>query len=171
MKRILYFFALICLFFTVEGTAQSPSKILKQANKILGGEKALRNVQSRQKSGTITRIKDGASGAFLMQVASPNLYNESYDLAGFETELGYNGKSAWSRDSREGLKTLTGTASRDFQAEANFRKNLWLDYKKEKAKLVANGKANINGKTANSLILTTIKGVSIKLYFDAATGH
>ncbi|MFN2391608.1 MAG: hypothetical protein ABR566_06535, partial [Pyrinomonadaceae bacterium] len=79
------------------------------------------------------------------------------------------GKSGWRRDSREGLRTLTGIASRDFQAEAFFRNNLWLDYKKEKSKISAGGRANINGKIANIINLTTAKGVAIKLYFDVAT--
>lgn len=170
MKRILFLLFIFCTLSSSSSLsavqAQSTGKILKQASKALGGEKALQNIRSRQKSGTITRLRDGASGAFLMQTAAPNFYNESYDLGGFEIESGYNGKSAWSRDSREGLKTFTGTASRDFQAEANFRNNLWLD---KKAKLIANGQANINGKTANSLILTTAKGVSIKLFFDTTT--
>jgi len=170
MKQILLLLFLSHALFLLDVSAQSPDKVLKQANKASGGEKALRNVKSWQKNGTITRIKDGASGAFLMQAAAPNLYNESYDLGGFETEFGYNGKSVWSRDSREGLKTLTGTASRDFQAEAKFRNNLRFDYKKEKAKLIFNGQASINGKKTNSVTLTTVKGVSIKLYFDAASG-
>ena len=44
--------------------------------------------------------------------------NVSYDLAGFETEFGYNGRSAWARNSRDGLLTLTGKASTDMQALA-----------------------------------------------------
>jgi hypothetical protein len=172
MKQVLFLFLLFCPLFLSDVSAQqqSASKVLKHANKALGGEKALRNVKSLMKSGTITRVRDGASGAFLMQGAAPNFYNESYELGGFETEFSFNGKSAWLRDSREGLKTLSGAESRDFQAEANFRNNLWLDYKKEKAKLLAKGQTKIDGKTVNSLILTTVKGVSIKLYFDAASG-
>lgn len=38
-----------------------------------------------------------------------------------------------------------------------------------KTKISAGEKATINGKTANGVILTTAKGVQIKLYFDAAT--
>jgi len=159
----------VFLFFTIAAAAQSPAKILKEATRALGGEKVLRNVKSFRKKGTITRTKDGASGAFSEQGARPNLYNVEFDLNGFESESGYNGKSGWTRDSRDGLRTLTGALSRDFQTEAAFRNNLWLDYKKEKAKIVSNGQSNVGGKAANVLTYTTTKGVSIKLFFDAAS--
>lgn len=171
MKK-LYILIFIGLFFLYSPTvfAQSPSKILKQANKALGGEKALRSVQSRQKKGLITRVKDGAEGEIVMRAAAPNLFYTIYDIGGFETESGFNGKSGWRRDSREGLRTLTGDASSDFQAEAGFRNNLWLNYKKEKAKLNSGGKANVNGKNADVILFSNLKGSLLKLYFDAATG-
>src|SRR5687767_9016933 len=116
-KLILLFFAALLFAFALTVAAQSPQKILNQAEKALGGKKALQSIRSRQRKGSVTRLKDGASGAFFMQAAKPNFYNEIYDLNGFETESGYNGKSGWTRDSREGLRTLTGAQSRDFQAE------------------------------------------------------
>lgn len=171
MKQKLFPFIFAAfLFFTISVSAQSPSKILKLANKALGGETVLQDVKSFQKKGVITRLKDGASGAFLEQGAQPNLYNVQFDLNGFETESGSNGKSGWTRDSRDGLRTLTGALSRDFQTEAAFRNNLWLDYKKEKAKITSAGQTNVNGKTTNALIYTTRKGDSIKLFFDAMSG-
>jgi hypothetical protein len=169
MNRILYFLVLICFLFTV-ASAQSPAKILKQAEKALGGTRVLQNIRSRQKIGTIRNIKDDSKGAFTMQTAQPNFYNESFDLNGFETESGFNGNSGWARDSREGLRTLTGISSRDFQVEANFRSNLWLNYKKEKSKIVSCERSEIKGKPANCLSLNTVKGVSIKLFFDTASG-
>src|SRR6478672_2259812 len=102
-------------------SAQSPNKVLSQANKALGGEKVLKNVRSWQISGRITRQSDGAGGAYQSYAGNPNIYGESYDLNGFEFAVGYNGKSGWTRDSKNGLRTLTGEASGDFQAEAFYR--------------------------------------------------
>ncbi len=170
MKRNLFWlFFIFLLSFSSNAAAQSPGKILKQATKALGGEKNLQNLQTRRETGKITRVKDGAIGEFLAQTAEPNFYNEKYNFDGFEIESGFNGKSGWRRDSRDGLRTLTGEESRDLAAEANFRNSFWLDYKKDKAKITSGGRANVNGKTADFLILTTAKGISIKLYFDAAT--
>jgi hypothetical protein len=171
MKRNVFTFILLVLFVAAaSAAAQSPGKILKQANQALGGERALSAVRSWQKTGKITRLKDGASGNFTMQAAAPSFYNAAFDLNGFETEVGYNGKSGWTRDSREGLRTLTGESSRDFAAEAAYRNSRWLNYKKEKSKIVAGGSSTVNGKSANLLILTTAKGASVKMFFDASTG-
>src|SRR5687768_10714495 len=112
---------LILFFFSTAAIAQSPGKILSLANKALGGEKALKSVKSRQATGRITRLSDGASGAYRTQAAMPNLYGEIFDLNGFEVAVGDNGKSGWRRDSKNGLRTLTGEASRDFQAETFYR--------------------------------------------------
>lgn len=136
----------------------------------MGDEKSLRALKSFQKKGTVTRLKDGASGAITIEGAQPNFYRVAFDLNGFETEKGFNGKSGWTRDSRDGLRTLTGEPSRDFQTEAAFRNRFWLDYKREKAKITAAGQGNVGGKATNVLLYATAKGVSIKLYFDAASG-
>ncbi|HVE59052.1 MAG TPA: hypothetical protein VNB22_19670 [Pyrinomonadaceae bacterium] len=150
-------------------SAQSPSKVLSQANKALGGEKSLKTIRGWQISGRITRQSDGASGTYQAFANDPNLYGEAFDLNGFESAVGYNGKSGWTRDSKNGLRTLTGDASRDFQAETFYRNQRWIDAKAEKSKISTGGKTVINGKAANALVLTTAKGVQIKLYFDAAT--
>lgn len=154
---------------TLVAAAQTPSTILKQAEKAMGGEKTLRRAVAWRKSGAITRERDGATGKIVMQFARPDLYNIQFDVGGFEIESGYNGRSGWIRDSREGLRTLTGDASADFKAEAAFRSSLWLDARREKARFVSGGKANVNGRPANVVVLNTAKGGSIKLFFDSAT--
>jgi hypothetical protein len=163
-------FAAIC---ATSASAQSADKIVKQAVKAMTngkGEKALREIRSWQVKGAITNLKDGSSGNYRAAAARPNLYVREFDLRGLEVSAGYNGRSAWTRDSRDGMRTLTGDASRDFQTEARYRNALWLDYKKEKSKLALGGQETIQGKPANSVVLTTVKDVKIKLYFDAASG-
>ncbi len=161
---------LFVLILSSLGAAQSPSRILASAEKAMGGSKALRAIGSVERTGTIKRLNDGATGKYTSHSSKPNLYSETYDLAGLEYSAGYNGRSGWRRDSRNGLSTLTGDASNDFQAESLFRNSLWLDYKKQKAKIVKAGMAEIDGRKTNVLKLTTSKGVDIKLYFDSSTG-
>lgn len=154
-------------------SAQSADKIVKQAVKAMTngkGEKALREIRSWQVKGTITNLKDGSSGSYRAAAAQPSLYVREFDLRGLEVSAGYNGKSSWARDSRDGLRTLTGDASRDFQTEARYRNARWLDYKKDKSKLAFGGQETLQGKPANAVVLTTVKNVKIKLYFDAASG-
>jgi hypothetical protein len=163
------FFSVLVLCHQVT-PAQSADKILKNSVKAMGGEKVLRNIASTKTSGRITRLSDNAAGNFQSQTVQPNLYTSSFDLNGFEMAAGYNGKSSWSRDSKTGLRTLTGATGRDFQTESNYRNNRWLNYKKEKSKIVYGGKSNINGKSVDLVTLTTVKGATIKMYFDAASG-
>lgn len=161
------------LFLGQSVQAQSPDKVIKQAVKAMSngkGEKALRAVRSWQLKGQLTRLSDNATGSYQAQAQAPNLYTGSFDVAGFEVGIGFNGKSSWMRDSREGLRTLTGLASRDFAVEAAYRNTRWLDYKKEKAKLTLSAQADVNGKPANVVVLTTAKGVRIKMFFDTASG-
>jgi hypothetical protein len=164
-----YAFILIWLSaLSLTAAAQSPSKILKQAEKALGG-KALFNIRSMSKTGTIVRASDGAEGKYLWQTSAPNMLNVSYDLGGFEYETGYNGRSAWSRNSRDGLQTLSGKPSIDLQARALFRNELWHNIKNERSKAIFGGQIPIGGQNANVVLITTAKGVLIKLYFDAVT--
>ena len=161
---------IIALVLATAAFSQSPSKILNQAEKALGGKKALQAIRSNTRSGTVKRISDSVEGKFVSRTSLPNLLNVSYDLDGFETETGYNGRSGWTRNSRDGLQTLTGKSSIDMAAKSLFRNNLWLRYKDEKSKIISGGQTNIGDKPANVVILTTQKGVAIKLYFDAVTG-
>ena len=163
---------LLLLIFTLSAlsiAAQSPSKILKDAEKAIGGSKTLRSIASWRKTGTIVQVAHGSTGRIIVQTARPNLYNISFDVGGFEIESGYNGKSGWLRNSRDGLRTLTGAASTDLQAEAAFRNSLWLDAKRAKSKITSGGKSIVGTKAANIIVLNTAKGATIKLYFDAST--
>ena len=73
MKFKLFFFIIVA--FSLNAYAQSPGKILKQAEKALGGAKTLQAVKSRRGSGTIMRLMDGAKGKYVEQTSEPNLYN------------------------------------------------------------------------------------------------
>jgi hypothetical protein len=161
--------AFLIFVFASTCAAQSPARILKQAETALGGTKALQRSASVYQSGRITRVGDGATGRIVMQASRPNLYNLSFDVGGFEIEYGYNGKSGWMRDSRSGLRTLTGDESVDFQAEAAFRSSLWLNAKKDRSKIVSGGEAEVAGKRSSVVIVNTAKGSTVKLYFDTTS--
>ncbi len=164
--------SLIFLAYLLTGSVngQSAERIVKQAAKALGGEKALQHVRSRQIQGTITDLQNGGTGSYQASVTQPNRYATTFELRGLEHSAGYNGKSGWIRDSRDGLRTLTGDASRDFQAEAMWQNLRWLNYKKEKAKLTFAGQTTISGTRANTVVYTSPKNVKIKAYFDLASG-
>jgi len=164
-------FAFVLTFFlSFISWAQSPAKVLKQAEKALGGIKALQAVHSISKTGRIMRISDGVSGQYRYKSAQPNLLSTIYDVGGEEQEISFNGSSGWARDPRSNLFTLTAAPSIHLQAKAAFSNNLWLNYKADKSKIVSGGTAKVGTKTANILALTTAKGITIKLFFDASSG-
>lgn len=149
--------------------AQSPSRVLRDATRALGKKKTVKSVRSWRKSGLVIRERDGASGEFLMQAARPDLYNAVFDIRGFESEVGFNGRSGWVRDSREGLRTFTGDESEDFKIEALYRNWRWLNYKKQKFRLRGEGRVTLDGRPANVVVMTSPAGVPVRLYFDAET--
>src|SRR5262252_8326652 len=103
---VLIIFAALC---AASASAQSAEKVIKQAVKAMTngkGERALREIRSWQVKGTIINTKDGAAGGYQASAMQPALYSTSFDLRGLEVSSGYNGKSAWMRDSRDGLRTL-----------------------------------------------------------------
>ena len=141
MKRMILVTFTTLFFLTLTATAQSPDKILKQASKALGGEKNLKRITSWQASGKFIRKSDLSVGSYQVVVSKPDLYAVTMDIGGFEVSEGYNGKSGWRRDSRAGLRTLTGQEGTDFRAESLFRNARWFDAKQDKFKLTAEGQA------------------------------
>lgn len=149
--------------------AQSPNSILKKAAKASGFQKEMRNINSSQIKGKILRLSDNASGTFQAESLQPNLYRETIAFKNIESSRSFNGKSAWMRDSRDGLRTLTGEASEDLKAEAFFRVNRWMRSKEEKTIASGGGKSSLFGKEVYAVTLTTAKNVKIKLFFDTVS--
>ena len=149
--------------------AQSPDSILKKAAKASGFEKEMRNVRSSQIKGKIVRLSDNTSGIYQAESQQPNLYREIISFKNVETVRSFNGKSAWMRDSRDGLRTLTDEASENLKAEAFFRVNRWMRIKEEKTIVSGGGKSSLFGKEVYAVTLTTAKNVKIKLFFDTVS--
>ncbi|MEP7273256.1 MAG: hypothetical protein ABI882_17285 [Acidobacteriota bacterium] len=162
--RYCLFFTAFLLIVSTSVRAQSADSILKRASKAMGGEKALRAIKSRSVKASVIRSSDGANGSYRATTQRPNLLITTLEVRGFETSAGFNGKSGWGRDSRDGLRTLTGLTSRDFQAEAAYRSSLWLDYKREKSKISLGTLSAASD--ARTVVLTTSRNAQIKLSFD-----
>jgi len=174
-KTLLSLIAILAsaLLFTTnpsEVSAQSPSRVFKQAERALGGAKRLSTVKSLTRIGTITRISDGRSGEYRMYSSAPNLLTEFIEIDGYESESGFNGKSVWVRDSRDGLRTVTGVEGLDYQAEAVLRVSRWREFGKAKSRAVLSGTTSIEGRNLTTVAVTTSKGRKFRLFFDPATG-
>src|SRR5262245_1189316 len=165
------FSAVFCggFLFPSVAEAQSADGVIKRAARAMGGEQALRRVITWQAAGVITRKRDGAVGRFRGAAMRPDLYTVNVEIAGEKTGAGFTGKSSWRRDRREGLRTLTGAASDVFHAEAFYRNNRWLDYKKHGAKIVYAGAETVNGAPARAVTMIDARGIKIRMFFDVAS--
>ncbi|HMQ02667.1 MAG TPA: hypothetical protein PKD26_01955 [Pyrinomonadaceae bacterium] len=167
MKALYLILALLLV--TTAGSAQSAASILKKAERATFVGKRTAPVNSWTRTGTVFDPATGTKGSFISRVKAPDLYYVGYVLDGIEFESGYNGKSGWERDSRNGLRTLTGNESLVLQAEALYRNAAWQNYKKDRSKITFAGKGSVDGRPVNIIRLVTAKGVEFKLSFDEAT--
>jgi len=157
---------LIFAFFAVVSPAQSPSKLLKKAEKVLGGGKSLKSAVWTA-TGTITNNVSGGQGRFTVSSDGKGRYREMFEIDGFETEFAFNGRSAWARDSRSGLRTVTGEEAEVLQAIADFKTNYWFDAGKRKLRILAAG----TNPVCNLVAISSPKGFTIKLCIDPQTGY
>lgn len=154
-------FALLCLI----SEAQSPAKTLKRAEQALGGEKSMRSA-GWALSGTIKSVPDDSGGRFSAASDGNGRYREEFDIAGFEVEAAYNGRSAWQRDSRFGLRTLTGDEAEVIQAIADFRTNYWFSASKRKLRITQFG----TNAQCDLVTISSPKGIIINLCIDRQSG-
>jgi hypothetical protein len=162
--------ALLTLTAGQPAVAQSADRVLNRGVKALGGRAALGRVTSYQMKGNITRERDGATGSYRVAVMRPNLFAMITEIDGFESSWGFNGESGWRRDSRDGLRTLTGAESADFRTEALYRNSRWLNYREEKSKVALAGGATVAGRAATVVILTTPRNSRLKICFANDSG-
>jgi len=110
----------VLLLFVLSGSAiaaaQSADKIISQHQKALGGASQIRRIESVTYIGTVANPATGQTGKFRWQLKRPDRILLYMDLGGFEINAAYNGRSAWRRDSRDGLRTLTGEDGSQFQS-------------------------------------------------------
>ncbi|HZS47389.1 MAG TPA: hypothetical protein VFC63_20125 [Blastocatellia bacterium] len=161
---------LLCLLlFSVGVFGQSADKVISQYQKAVGGVNQLRRIESTEYTGSVTNEATGETGNFFWRFKRPDRMELEISLNGFEISTAYNGRSAWRRDSRDGLRTLTGGDGSKFKAESIYRNDHFLNYKRDKVQIVPAGQATINGSNAIVLELTTRQGIKRKVYFDART--
>jgi len=166
-----HFFALAFLFcavFTPFAVCQEPGKIVDQYVKAAGGGRALAKIQTLTLEGTFTS-DDGKSGTYTLDTKLPNRYYSEL-LVGEKNQIAaYNGKSAWHQNAGGELGTLVGSEGMQLEAAAQYYNSRLLNLKKNKITLMLAGHAQVRGKDALQLQVTTATGVKRQVFFDAQT--
>ncbi len=148
--------------------AQEAGKIVDQYVKAAGGGKALARIQTLTLEGTFT-TDDGKSGTYTLDTKLPNRYYSELLVGEKNLIEAYNGKSAWHQSAAGELGTLVGPEGMQLEAAAQYYNSRLLNLKKSKITLALVGHAQVRGKDAPQLEVTTATGVKRQVFFDAQT--
>jgi hypothetical protein len=161
----------LCLsVFVLSARAQDPEKIIKQYIKAVGGAKNLSRIQTTSIEGTFTAGSgDEKSGAYTCKLKQPNRYYSEIVVGDKNLIHAYNGKSAWSRDAAGNIATLLGPEGVQLETAARYYNSHLLDPKKDKLGAAFVGSAQVRGRPALQLELTTTSGLKREVFFDAQT--
>ena len=148
--------------------AQEPAKIVEQYVKAVGGSRALSKIHTLSLEGTFT-TDDGRSGTYTFDTKLPNRYYLELLVGDQNLIEAYNGKSAWHRDAAGELGTLVGVDGMQLEAAAQYYNSRLVNPKKEKIALQFVRNAQVRGKDALELELTSATGMKRRVFFDPQT--
>jgi len=148
--------------------AQDAGKIVEQYVKAAGGARLLAKIQTLTLEGTFTS-DDGKMGTYTLDTKLPNRYYS--ELTAGEKNLieAYNGKSAWHQNAAGELGTLVGPEGMQLEAAAQYYNSRLVNPKKSKITLAFVGHAQVRGRDAMQVEITTATGVKRQVFFDPQT--
>src|ERR1051326_6148799 len=149
--------------------AQDAGKIVEQYLKASGGGGKLSKLQTLALEGSLTRVSDGASGTFTLDLKAPNRYYMELAVGGQPEILAYNGKSAWHLSASAEAATLLGQEALQVEAASSLATSHLLNLKKNKVGAAYICPAKIVTHDAVEIELTMPTGVKRQLYFDASS--
>ncbi len=148
--------------------AQEAEKIVSQYVKAAGGAKALGKIQTLTLEGTFNS-SDGKAGTFTFDTKLPNRYYLELLVGEKNLIEAYNGKSAWHETAAGEIGTLVGGDGMQLEAAAQYYNSRLLNPKKSKMALALVGHAQVGGKDALQLEVTTATGMKRQVFFDPQT--
>ncbi len=162
---------LVMLFLTAgvhPAKAQEAAKIVEQYVKAAGGGKALSRIQTLRLEGAFS-YGDGKSGTYTLDTKLPNRYYSELLVGEKNLIEAYNGKSAWHQNAAGELGTLVGPEGMQLEAAAQFYNSRLVNPKKSKMTVTFVGHAQVRGRDALQLEVTTATGVKRRVFFDPQT--
>jgi hypothetical protein len=147
---------------------QEPGKIVQQYVKAAGGTHALSKIQTLTIEGTFNAA-DGKTGTYTFDIKLPNRYYTELLIGEIPLIEAYNGKSAWHQNASGEISTLVGPEGLQLEAAAQFYNSRLVNPKKSKIALAFVGHAQVRGKDALQLELTTATGIKRQVFFDPQT--
>ena len=168
MRRATYFVPLVLGISFSSGAlwAQDPAKIVSEYVKAAGGSKALSKIQTETLEGAFSNPADGKPSTYTFSLKLPNRYYSEFVLGDKPLIEAYNGKSAWREATSGELSTLLGQQGQQLEAASLYYNSRLLNLKKHKLAVAFIGHAQVRGKDALQLELTTTTNIRRELFFD-----
>src|SRR5258708_14272977 len=162
---------LIALMLTGEAhtaRAQDAGKIVEQYLKAAGGTRVLARIQTLTLEGTFTR-EDEKTGTYTLDTKLTNRYYPELLVGEKNLIEAYNGKSAWHQNAAGELGTLVGPEGMQLEAAAQYYNSRLVNPRKSKIALTFAGHAQVRGRDALQIEITTATGVKRQIFFDSQT--
>src|SRR6202171_222380 len=145
--------------------AQDAGKIVEQYMKAAGGTRVLARIQTLTLEGTFTS-DDGKLGTYTLDTKLPNRYYSELMVGEKNLIEAYNGKSAWHQNAAGALGTLVGPEGMQLGGAPQYYNSRLLNLKKSKITLALVGHAQVRGRDAVQLEVTSATGVKRQVYLD-----
>lgn len=146
--------------------AQDPAKIVEQYLKAAGGAKALSKVRTEVLEGAFTNPSDGKASTYTFDLKLPNRLYSEFVLGDKTVIEAYNGKSAWHETPSGEISTLIGAQGLQLEAASVYYNSRLLSPKKNKLALAFVGHAQVRGKDALQVEITTPTNIKREAFFD-----
>ncbi len=154
---------------STKSTSELPTidTLLKKMVDSLGGEQALRAHQHRTLSGTTEMVGLPMKGAFLQKAAAPDRSIVVMNLGDLSIKQGFDGTTAWTRTSMNGLQILQGAMADAVKQQAKFYGP--LDLVAGNKEVTPTGFVSFDGRNCIELKVIGPSGGLSWLYVDGAT--
>jgi outer membrane lipoprotein-sorting protein len=159
---------------TSQATGKTPpaptlDQILDRYETALGGREAWNKLTSRIMKGTMVFSPSGQESTVEVYQQFPNKFlNVTILPPQHRVEIGFNGEVAWSKDSAQGVRRLSGLELNMTKHLAIFDEEFHLHEAFPSMELL--GTKRINGHSSYVVRTTTAEGYTATMYFDAETG-
>lgn len=144
-------------------------EIMEKYIEATGGRAAYEKLKSREAVGSMEIPQQGLKGQTNLLQAAPNRMRMKVDLGGFGSQTtGTDGENAWSVDTIQGARMLTGDEKASMIRQATFNSELnWETLYKE---VKAEAEEDVNGKPAYAVTMVTHDGQKSTNYYDKESG-
>ena len=148
---------------------KDPARIVSAYIRAEGGSRALSKIRTLTLEGAFTNPSDGTPGTYTFETKLPNRFYSELTVGDQNLIAAYNGKSAWHQNAAGEIGTLLGPSGLQLEAASLYYNSHFLNLKKSKLSLAFIGHAQVRGKDALQIEITTPNGVKRETFFDPQT--